>query len=135
MISLKELNPKGYQTTDEQSANLATLLDRMNQIRTAWGKPMVVTSGLRTADDQRRIYSQKAQAAGQPAIRVPMGSAHLSGAACDILDEDGSLKAWVLNNVSLLETVGLWCEDFKSTPNWCHFQVYAPRSGKRFFIP
>lgn len=123
MISAKELNPKGYATTPEQEANLAILLERMNKVRAAYGKPMTVTSGLRSDADQKRINP------GAPK------SMHLRGAACDIADSDGALKQWIKANVSILETVGLWCEDFSACPNWIHFQIYPPKSGKRFFIP
>lgn len=123
MITAKELNPKGYKPDAEQAKNLATLLERMNVIRKVYGKPMVVTSGLRSDADQARINP------GAPR------SNHLKGAACDILDASGDLQKWVKANVSVLETVGLWCEDFGSTSNWCHFQIYPPKSGKRFFIP
>lgn len=123
MISAKELNPKGYPTTDERAANLAELLVRVNKIRAAWGKPMTITSGLRSSADQARINPSAPK------------SKHLIGAACDILDGDGSLKKWIKANVSLLETVGLWCEDFSATPTWLHIQIVPPKSGKRFFIP
>jgi hypothetical protein len=123
MISAAELNPHNYTPTDEQAANLAVLLDRMNQLRAAYGKPMTVTSGLRSQADQAAINPSAPK------------SMHLRGAACDILDGTGDLKKWVAANVPLLETIGLWCEDFKSTPTWAHFQVLSPKSGHRFFIP
>lgn len=123
MITAKELNPKGYATTPEQDANLAVLLEKMNKIRAAYGKPMYITSGLRSEEDQARINPKASK------------SRHLIGAACDVADQNGDLKRWVKANVSLLETVGLWCESFDATPNWIHFQIVPPRSGNRFFIP
>lgn len=123
MISAQELNSKGYKTTPEQDANLAVLLDKVNRIRAVWGHPMTVTSGLRSAEDQARINPSAPK------------SKHLIGAACDISDPEGALKSWVLANIALLETVGLWCEDFASTKTWVHFQIFPPKSGKRFFIP
>lgn len=123
MISAKELNPHGYAATPEIQKNLDTLLERMNAVRTAYGKPMTVTSGLRSEADQVRINPSAPK------------SKHLLGAACDILDSDGSLKTWCKGNLALLATVGLWLEDFGSTPNWVHFQVLPPASGKRIFIP
>lgn len=123
MIKRNELNSKGYPETQEQQLNLDVLCERLNMIRANWGKPMIVTSGLRSSEDQARI---------NPAA---MHSKHLTGEAADILDTDGSLKAWVLSNVHLLELAQLWCEDFAHTPNWCHFQIVPPKSGHRFFIP
>ena len=55
MISPKELNPKGFKTTPEIDANLKDLLDKINIVRKTWGKPMLVTSGLRDLEDHKRI--------------------------------------------------------------------------------
>lgn len=123
MISLSELNPHNYPTTEEQDANLKILLERVNVIRKAWGKPMTVTSGLRSDADQKRINPNAPK------------SKHLMGQACDILDAGGVLKIWVKANVKLLEDTDLWCESFDHTPTWVHFQTVSPKSGNRFFIP
>lgn len=123
MITLKELNPHNYPTTSEQDANLKTLLYRVNLIRTAYGKPMTVTSGLRSDADQARINPNAPK------------SKHLLGAACDISDPNRELQAWIKNNIDILENAELWCEAFESTPNWCHFQIFPPKSGNRFFKP
>jgi hypothetical protein len=123
LISAQELNSHGYPTTDEQAANLAILLDRINRVRAVWGHPMTVTSGLRSEADQARINPSAPK------------SKHLMGQACDIYDPDGSLKTWVMANMPLMETIGFWFEDFSSTPNWVHFQIVPPGSGKRVFHP
>lgn len=117
--------------TTVQQHNLEDLLVKINKIRTAYGKPMTVTSGIRLEQDQLRIYRSK----GYKDKDIPMGSAHLKGSAVDILDEDGDLHKWVLANIPILESVGLWCEDLTATPNWVHFQTYPPASGMRFFKP
>lgn len=127
MISLKELNPNGYELTPKQQQNLEVLLERMNKVRLAFGKPMIITSGVRSAEDQRRIYHN--------ATKIPWGSQHLQAAACDVADRTGVLKGWIKDNVKLLEEVGLWCEDLTATPGWVHFQIYPPASGMRFFRP
>jgi uncharacterized protein YcbK (DUF882 family) len=127
MITLKELNPHNYPTNQFIDKNLAILLERMNELRDAYGKPMIVTSGLRSDEQQASLIAQ-----GKSSAR---NSKHLAGAACDILDEHGELKQWVLNNVKILDKIGLWCEDFAHTPTWCHFQMMPPGSGKRFFTP
>jgi uncharacterized protein YcbK (DUF882 family) len=127
---MKELL-KGNTTIDEViKKNLEELLVKMNKIRTTYNKPMTVTSGLRTKEDQLRIY----RARGVADDKIPMGSAHLKGAACDILDLDGSLMKWCRDNVKTLEEVGLWIEDDTSVPR-VHFQTYSPKSGNRFFKP
>jgi hypothetical protein len=123
MISMSELNPNNYPTDDETAQNLSTLLDKMNQVRTAYGIPMVVTSGLRSEADQQRINPSAPK------------SMHLRGAACDILDKDGALLAWVLQNLPMMKSLGLHFEDFRWTSDWIHFQCLPPASGKLIFVP
>jgi hypothetical protein len=123
MISQRELNPHNYNVTTDVAGNLATLLYRMNCIRREWGKPMIVTSGLRSKEDQMRINP-----------KAP-NSQHLYGAACDISDPQGELYAWCKANEKRLEQLGLWLEDRSATPTWAHFQIYPPKSGVRFFHP
>lgn len=123
MISLKELNPHDYPTTPEIQANLETLLYSVNRMRAAYGKPMVVTSGLRSDADQQRINPK--------AIK----SNHKIGAACDFKDTDGALATWIQANMKLMEDIGLWFESFSSTPGWVHMQIVKPLSGKRIFLP
>jgi hypothetical protein len=43
--------------SQSRQANLACLLTKINIIRASWGKPMTVTSGLRTPEDQA-IYKK-----------------------------------------------------------------------------
>ncbi len=123
MITLQELNPKGYMTSLDQDANLEKLLKAMNAIRRAWGRAMRITSGLRSLEDQLRINPKAPK------------SKHLLGAACDVEDKDGALKKWLVKNLDLLKTEGLYLEAFEATPGWVHFQVIAPGSGARIFKP
>lgn len=131
MISKEELNPKGYKLDDIQSKNIEVLLHRMNQVRIIYNKPMLITSGVRTIEDQIRIYTEKGVT---DKSKIPMGSMHLIAAACDVLDLDGSLMKWCKDNVAVLEAIGLWIEDDASVPR-VHFQIYPPKSGSRFFKP
>ena len=62
-------------------------------------------------------------------------SKHLTGEACDIHDPDRALAQWCLKHPALLVTCELWCEDFRWTPTWVHFQILPPKSGKRIYIP
>ena len=127
MIKLEELNPHKYATTPEIDANLNTLLTKLNKVRSAYNTPMIVSSGLRdNAQQQALIAAGKSKASK---------SKHLTGEAADILDKDGKLKDWINNNVELMETIGVWFEDFGYTKNWVHIQIVKPLSGRRFFIP
>lgn len=134
MITMQELlKGKPFDSLhQEHRFNLTILLKKVNQIRQAYGKPMTVTSGYRSLEDHLRIYRQKGII---DKSKIPMKSNHLSGRAVDFADASGDLKKWVLANVQLLESIGLWCEDFEYTKNWVHFQIIAPASGKRFFKP
>lgn len=123
MISLNELNPHSYSTTPEIANNLNLLLDAINKVRAVYGLPMTVTSGLRSNEDQMRINP------------LAPKSKHLLGLACDIYDPDGKLWQWVLNNLVLMQQLGFYFEDKRWTKNWVHFQLGAPHSGKRIFIP
>ena len=123
MISPKELNPNQYPVDHETAGNLATLHFRINQVRREWGKPMIVTSGLRSQADQTRINPKASK------------SKHLIGAACDISDPKGELAAWCLANEKRLAEIGLWMEHPSVTKTWMHFQILPPKSGKRFFLP
>lgn len=134
MISMDELLNHKYKLEDqtpEIQANLAILLERVNKIRALWGKPMTVTSGLRTMEDHLRIYAQKGIT--DPA-KIPMHSKHLIGAAVDISDPDLSITAWLKENDSQrLKDAELWCEE--GNKNWVHFQIMAPGSGNLWFLP
>lgn len=127
MIKLEELNKRGHPTDAIIRSNLQVLCERLNKIRAAWGKPMIVTSGLRSDKQQAELIK-----AGKSRATKSM---HLVGLAADIADPDGSLAEWCKKNVKLLEEVGLWCEDPEYTKGWVHFSASPPKSGRRFFKP
>lgn len=134
MISMVELlsgQCTFEQCTPEQQKNLTELLEKVNKVRTAYGKPMTVTSGLRTMKHHLEIYAKK----GIFPPHVPTKSNHLFGKACDFADGDGALKKWVKENIKLMEEIGLWMEDFSATKTWLHVQINPPASGNRFFKP
>lgn len=101
--------------------NLKMLLFRINYIRSLYNKPFVVTSGLRSKEDQHKINP-----------KAP-NSCHVLGAAVDISDPDGELFYWAKTNESILIDTGIWCEN--RVGNWLHCQIYPPKSGSRFFNP
>jgi hypothetical protein len=113
--------PNDY--TQEISDNLDQLLIPMNQVRTAWAKPMIVNSGWRPPE----INASTPGAATH--------SKHMIGLAVDIADPDGSLWAWVLQNLSTMQQLNLFFEDKRWTPGWVHFQLGGPASGHRIFVP
>lgn len=126
-ISMKELNPHGYPTSPVIDTNLKILHERMNELRQIWGKPMIITSGLRSDEQQMDLIKGGKSKA--------IASKHLAGMACDVYDPTKELAKWCLANEDVLRRIGLWCEHPDYTARWVHFQVTPPKSGKRFFIP
>jgi uncharacterized protein YcbK (DUF882 family) len=121
VITLDELNPRKHPLTADQQANLELLHNAINKIRAAYGKPMIVTSGVRTVEEQMRINPKAPK------------SKHLLGLAVDIYDPDGKLNDWCKNNEKALIDAGLWCESRQGP--WQHFQAAPPKSGRRWFQP
>lgn len=131
MILGKEIL-QGKDCPKELEENLLNLLIKINKVRDAWGKPMTVTSGWRSKEDQIRIYTAKGIT---DQAQMHMRSKHFSCQAVDIADPNRELQEWIKTNIKLIEEIGLWMEDFSATPNWVHFQTVPPASGKRFFLP
>ena len=134
MITMNELlsNQASFDSLDKEvQENLNQLFLKVNIVRKEYGKPMIVTSGLRTKKHHLEIYARK----GIYPPKVPMKSNHLFGRAVDFADGDGKLKKWILANIKLMEDIGLYMEDFAATKTWVHFQINPPKSGNRFFKP
>lgn len=133
MILLNEM--LGGKTLDRISEdhwpNLFRLHYCVNYLRRLYGKALTVSSGYRTVEDQIRIYKQK----GVVESAIPMGSCHLIGAAIDLYDPRKEFQRWILENLHFAETLDVYFEEFDSTPNWVHIQIFPPASRKRFFKP
>lgn len=132
MITWKEMlcTYKESEIDSKHLPNMKDLHEKIQKLRTAYGKPMTPSNCYRSMTHHLRIYKDK----GITDIRlIPMKSKHLEGKAIDITDPDGKLMAWAKANVKILEEIGLWCED--ATKGWVHFQSISPKSGKRFFMP
>lgn len=111
--------------TEEIRANAQVTVDRTNQLldRSATGSVHVVRSGFRP----RAIN----EATGNAATK----SKHLTAEAVDIADDDRGIADYCAANQDDLVEIGLWCEDFRWTPTWAHFQIVPPKSGRRIYIP
>lgn len=135
MITLKEIIglTEFSSLSQEMQDNLNTLLERVNKLRKLYGKPMRVTSGLRTMESHLAIYAKKGIT---DQSKIPMRSQHLRAAAIDVSDPKQELQKFILGlSEQELEELGLWYEDFSATFSWVHCQIYPPKSGKRFFKP
>ena len=111
--------------TDEIRANAETTVGKANQLLEISGFKHVseVSSGWRP----RSVNDATANAATT--------SKHLSGQAVDLADAHRDLAGWCVDNLDVLEGIGLWMEDPRWTPTWIHLQTVPPRSGRRVFIP
>lgn len=119
----------------EHQKNVIILLEKINKLREAYGKPLKVTSGYRSLQKHLAIYKAKGIT---DQSKIPMQSNHLKGLAVDVVPVEDSiqhLQEWIMANESLMSDIGLWFEDFSATKTWVHAQVVAPKSGKRFFMP
>lgn len=126
-FTLTEVLNAGSHKWTEQEIDLITkrnLEDLIRKINSLGYQPaMRASSCLRSIKDQQRINPKA------------MGSSHLYGAAIDIADPTGKLKAWCMAHKEKLVECGLWMENPHDTPTWCHLSSYMPKSGKRIFIP
>lgn len=124
MISKKEylqnrdqLFPDEY--TDEISNNIDVLLQKINVIRAARNAPMVVNSGWRAP-------SMNAMVPG-----ASKNSWHCLGKAIDINDPDGAHFRWCLQNLDLLDSLGIYVEHPNWTRTkkggWLHLQDVPPK--------
>lgn len=135
MITLKEIIglTEFSSLSPEMQDNLNTLLERVNKLRNLYGKPMRVTSGLRTMESHLAIYAKKGIT---DKSKIPLASKHLYGAALDVSDPKQELQKFILGlSEQELEELGLFFESFEYSKNWVHAQVIPPKSGKRFFKP
>lgn len=119
---------RDYPLTPKLEENLTKLLEVINKLRHSYGKAFIITSGYRPGH-----YNKSAKGA--------LKSAHMTCEAVDIRDDSqGSLAKWCLNNLSLLEQLGLYMESPTATqqpPNkfWVHLQIRPTKSGRRVFLP
>jgi hypothetical protein len=122
---VSELNPHKYPTDEAIENNLTELFRRVNILQEKYGKPLKVTSGLRSEEQQQGLIAAGKSNAPQ--------SRHLTGEAVDVADLLGDLYIWCKTNEIVLEEAQLWCEERQG--GWQHFQSQPPKSGKRWFNP
>ena len=133
MVTLKEyLKGKDWDSIPtEHQENITELLRIINLIREKWAKPMLVTSGYRSREDQIRIYANLFRQRGQDfdEKKIPWGSQHLIGAAVDISDPDGALHDWCKKEESWLKSLPVFIEE-KDDQRRVHFQIKPFKSFK-----
>jgi hypothetical protein len=119
---------KDHPLTPELESNLSDLLIKINKIRSAYGKPLIVSSGYRPGSFNTAAGGAKR-------------SLHMICKAIDFKDPKGEIDAWCDANQDLLESLGMWQEHPDATKNWCHLDIgdrpikARPGCKKRQFKP
>lgn len=116
MISKKDLlmgRDREYPLTAELEQNLMKLVEAIQKLEVAYGKPFSVSSGYRPGWYNRA-------AGGAP------GSAHMLCEAVDLHDRDNSIKKWITEDI--LTKYDLYMEDPDKTLTWIHLQVRPTHS-------
>ena len=109
--------------TDEKRSNAEEMVDKANELLNRFGETRKVNSGWRPAS------------VNAATVGAAKKSKHMECLAIDLEDKDGTLDAWCMENLDVLQEIGLWLEHPDSTDGWCHLQIIAPRSGNRVFKP
>lgn len=103
-----------------QEVNLDELLTVMDKFRESYGKALVTSSGYRPSNINAAVGGSKK-------------SSHLTCQAVDFVDKDGSLAKFCLENMELLEELGLYLENPSYTKGWVHLQTKKTKNNP--FIP
>jgi hypothetical protein len=115
-------------TVHQQNAKVT--LEKINQFYGFFyektGRKLKLNDGYRRLQDQPKNASTR--------------SNHLIGAAIDIDDDDTHyLWNFVFQNLDFVHKLDLYMEDPRwthgSVGTWMHFQIFAPGSGRRIYIP
>lgn len=125
--------------TPEVVENLKNLFSKMDLVRELLGKPVMTHITFRTLAYHLGIYERinaKRKAQGLPEVKVPMGSAHLKGKACDFHVVGMTCDEVVEKLKDKLEEFGMRMEDNGLGADWVHLDISpVGASGKRFFKP
>ena len=111
--------------TDEIRGNAEITVAKVNELLERSGY-----TGINTLNSGWRP-----QAVNDRTANSGKNSKHISGQAADIPDPDGSLGAWCLVHLGVLDELGLFMEDTRWTPIWVHVQIVPPLSGLRVYVP
>lgn len=122
------------EVTDAIRANAAETTEKVNKLLVIMAADGVQPSVNRASGTVLDSGWRSAEINGStPGAAVH--SKHMTGQAADMYDPTGAVDAWCMANQNKLADVGLWLESPASTPHWSHWQIVAPGSGHRVFIP
>ncbi len=126
MITLEEFfmsRDVKYPPSQELYDNAIEIVNRANALLEYFGSERRVRSGYRPEPINALVPG------------ASKTSKHITCQAIDLEDKDRQLSSYCLENLTLLQELGLWLEQPSSTPTWVHLQTCPPKSGKRVFIP
>jgi hypothetical protein len=103
--------------------NAIKTVETINKFLSNYSGNLIVSSGFRPA----KLNNSTVGAATK--------SNHIICLACDIQDLDLKLWKYVLENLQLAKDLGIYFEDKRWTSSWIHFQIVAPKSCKRIYVP
>jgi len=101
-----ELQCHGTACGNCQKLPTQQLVDKLNQIREAYGKPIGLTNAFRCPIHNAAVGGAKA-------------SKHMFGFAADVADGKGDFAKWI---ASRLDHFDVWIEEPTQTIGWCHVQ-------------
>lgn len=127
------------EVTQEILDNLTKTFQKMDKVREYFGKSIKVTICLRTMAYHKELYKRintDRKKKGIEPLKIPMGSAHLSGMGVDFIVKGlkcDDAKAMIIKDKKL-EEWGMRMEDIEG--EWVHLD-WKPvgASGKRYFKP
>lgn len=113
---------RAYPLNEELMTSALDLVDRLNKLQEHYPDSFVITSGYRPPEINETIKGART------------GDAHETCRGVDLRDWNLMLSEFLLDNLELLEEIGLWMESPSSAKDHVHLQSYPPKSGNRVFI-
>lgn len=106
-----------FTPTPQQEKNLKILIEKLHILFNCYTSPIVVVRGLRSE-------------AQNFAVGGVENSPHLTGEAVDLRDDDYKVSRFILNNIEILERVGLYLEN----PYCCTSKTITKSYNGRVFM-
>lgn len=135
MITLEEYFGKfRSEATPEHVANAIALLRSVSALHDAL-VTMGVTLPYNPKTNSLISGSQFGGYRPQDCCEGAPQSAHKQGLAVDLYDPNGEIDLTLYNHQDLLIQYGIYIEHPEKTPNWSHWSIKPPKSGKHVFYP
>ncbi len=137
--SREYFNNLGSEEPSEEAVwNATQLLLKCESIRSAFDKPLVISSGCRTYSHNIQIYQKindKKIAKGKDPVPIAFGTDHIISKckAVDFKDPDGSLRDFIFSDLLILSRLDLYMENPDYTKGWVH--LTTAKKSMRIFRP